>query len=183
MIARAGELAEQPHHYFTDQFRNPYVIDGFRVGLGVEISDALGASISAFCTGVGSSASLLGVGAAIRAVSPHAQVVALEPASSAAISGGERGPFKLQGWSGFVPPLYRPEEVDRVVPVLDDDALAMTLQLAREEGIFTGVSGGANVVGALALARELAPSDVVVTLAPDSGYKYLASEPYRRFTR
>jgi cysteine synthase A len=181
MVARAGELAEQPHHYFTDQFRNPYIIDGFRAELGREIADALGATMSAFCTGVGSSASLLGVGAAVRKVSPEAQVVALEPASSAAISGSESGAFKIQGWSGFVPPLYRGDQVDRVLSIADDEALEMTVRLAREEAIFTGVSGGANVAGALRLAREFDPSGVVVTLAPDSGYKYLASEPYRRF--
>jgi cysteine synthase A len=183
MVARAAELAELPGHYFTDQFRNPYVIDGFRAELGKEITDALGSTISAFCTGVGSSASLLGVGAAVRETSPEAQVVALEPASSAAISHGESGPFKIQGWSGFVPPLYRRHEVDYVVTVADAEALEMTLRLAREEAIFTGVSGGANVSGALRLAQQFPPSGVVVTLAPDSGYKYLDSEPYRRFTR
>jgi cysteine synthase A len=179
MVEHAGDLAKLPNHHFTDQFRNPYVVDGFRIGLGREIAESLGSSISAFCTGVGSSASLQGVGAAVRAGSPDALIVALEPAGSAAISGGGSGSFKIQGWSGFVPPLYRPDEVDEVLTVEDDEALQMTLRLAGEEGIFTGISGGANVSAAVRLAAQLPPSGLVVTLAPDSGYKYLASEPYQ----
>jgi cysteine synthase len=180
MVERASELAELPHHFFTDQFRNPYVVDGFRNGLGREITEALGSSISAFCTGVGSSASLQGVGAAVRGASPGARIVALEPACSAAISTGGSGSFQIQGWSGFVPPLYRPENVDEVLTVRDDDALQTTLRLASEEGIFTGVSGGANVSAARVLAARLPPDGIVVTLAPDSGYKYLSGEPFRR---
>jgi cysteine synthase A len=183
MVTRASELAKAPNHYFTDQFRNPYVIDGFRNGLGREIAEALGPSISAFCTGVGSSASLHGVGAAVREANAETLIVALEPASSAAISRGESGPFKIQGWSGFVPPLYRPNDVDRVLTIEDEAALEMTLRLAREEAIFTGISGGANVAGAFELAAQLPANATVVTLAPDSGYKYLANEPYRRFAR
>jgi len=183
MVARAGELAQQTGHYFTDQFRNPYVVAGFRVGLGAELVDALGGQIGAFCTGVGSSASLLGVGAAVRAANANTRIVALEPASSAAISGGSRGPFKIQGWSGFIPPLFDGEQVDDVLRIEDEAALGMTLRLAREEALFTGVSGGANVVGALRLAELLPRDAIVATLLPDSGYKYLAADPYRRFAR
>jgi cysteine synthase A len=138
----------------------------------------LGSSIAAFCTGVGSAASLRGVGAAVRKVNSAARVVALEPAGSPTISGGTRSEFKLQGWSGFVPPLYRPDEVDDVLMVGEEEALEMTLRLAREEGIFTGVSGGANVMGALLVGDRLRAGEAVVTLAPDSGYKYLAGEPF-----
>jgi cysteine synthase A len=180
MVERAHELAELPKHFFTDQFRNPYVIDGFRVGLGREIAAALGSSISAFCTGVGSSASLQGVAAAIRETSPETRIVALEPAGSAAISAGGSGSFKIQGWSGFIPPLYRAEGVDQVLTVEDEEALETTLRLASEEGIFTGVSGGANVSAAIKLAERFGPEGMVVTLAPDSGYKYLSAAPFRR---
>jgi cysteine synthase len=180
MVDRASELAALPGHFFTDQFRNPYVIDGFRVGLGREITDVLGSSIGVFCTGVGSSASVQGVGAAIRETNPDALIVALEPLGSAAISAGGSGSFKIQGWSGFIPPLYRAENIDRVLAVDDQDAMLTTLRLASEEGLFTGLSGGANVSAALRLAQELTPDEVVVTLAPDSGYKYLSGEPFVR---
>ena len=99
-----------------------------------------------------------------------------------AISAGMSSSFKIQGWSGFVPPLYRREDVNEVLTVKDDEPLRMTLRLAGEEGIFTGVSGGANVSAAVRLAARFPPTGVVVTLAPDSGCKYLASEPYQDVT-
>ncbi len=84
----------------------------------------------------------------MRGANAEALVVALEPANSAAISHGKSGSFKIQGWGGFVPPLYRPDEVDHVLAIEDEAASEMTLRLAREEAIFTGISGGANVAGA-----------------------------------
>ncbi|MFF9776309.1 pyridoxal-phosphate dependent enzyme [Streptomyces sp. NPDC013978] len=88
---------------------------------------------------------------------------------------GTRGVFAMQGWSGFAPPLFDMDAVDAVDLISDDDAFATTSRLAEEEGIFTGVSGGANVYGALRLAAQLPREAAVVTLAPDSGYKYLSS--------
>jgi len=182
MVKRAGEYAELPNHHFTDQFRSPYIIPGLREGLGREILDRLGGSVTAYCAGVGSGATLLGPAEVLRQANPAIRIVALEPAGSPVLSGGARGPFKIQGWSGFVPPLYRPELVDAIETITDEQAMSTTLRLARDEGIFTGVSGGANVAGAVRIAASLGPDDIVVTVVPDSGYKYLAAEPYLQAT-
>src|SRR5207253_3178291 len=96
-------------------------------------------------------------------------VCALEPAGSAAISGGPRGSFAMQGWTGFLPPHWEPDRIDSFETIEDGEAIEMTLRLAREEGVFAGISTGANVVGSLRLAEKLGPGGVIVTLAVDSG--------------
>ena len=176
MVARAGELAERPGHYATDQFSNPYVVPDHRDRLGREILEQTEGRVTAFCHGLGTASSLMGVSDALR---PHGVFVqAHEPASSAAICGGEPGPFLIQGWTGFVMPHWDPERVDHVEPIEDDAALSMTARLALEEGIFAGISTGANVEGAHRLAERLGPDAVIVTLAVDSGFKYLSVAPY-----
>jgi cysteine synthase A len=176
MVERAAELADQPGHYGTDQFRNPYIIPDHRDRLGGEIWEQTGGRVTAFCHGMGTASSLMGVSDALR---PHGVFIqALEPASSAAITGGERGPFLIQGWTGFVMPHWDAGRVDHVEPIGDQEAVEMTLRLAKEEGIFAGISTGANVVGAHRLAERLGPDAVIVTLAVDSGFKYLSVAPY-----
>jgi cysteine synthase len=105
-------------------------------------------------------------------------IQAHEPAGSAAISGGKRGAFLIQGWTGLVMPHWHPERVDRVEPIADEEALEMTRRLAQEEGIFAGISTGANVVGAHRLAASLGPDAVIVTLAVDTGFKYMSVAPF-----
>jgi cysteine synthase A len=176
MVERAAELADQPGHYGTDQFRNPYIIPDHRDRLGGEIWEQTSGRVTAFCHGMGTASSLMGVSDALR---PHGVFIqALEPASSAAITGGERGPFLIQGWTGFVMPHWDAGRVDHVEPIGDQEAVEMTLRLAQEEGIFAGISTGANVVGAHRLAERLGPDAVIVTLAVDSGFKYLSVAPY-----
>jgi len=176
MVDRAAELAAQPGHYATDQFNNPYIIPDHRERLGREIWEQTGGRVTAFCHGVGTASSLMGVSEALK---PHGVYIqAHEPASSAAISGGAAGPFLIQGWTGFVMPHWNPEQVDQVEPIDDDEAVAMTARLARDEGIFAGISTGANVVGAHRLAARLGPKAVIVTLAVDTGFKYLSVSPF-----
>jgi cysteine synthase A len=176
MVARAAELATQPGHYATDQFNNPYIIPGHRDGLGREIWEQTDGRVTAFCQGMGTASSLMGVSDALR---PHGVLIqAHEPASSAAISGGDRGPFLIQGWTGLVMPHWSPEKVDQIEPIADDEALEMTRRLAQEEGIFAGISTGANIVGAHRLAQQLGPDAVIVTLAVDTGFKYMSVAPY-----
>jgi len=176
MVARAGELAAQPGHFATDQFNNPHPIAHHRDHLGREIWEQTGGRVTAFCHGLGTAGSLMGVAEALR---PHGVFIqAHEPASSAAISGGGAQAFAIQGWTGFVMPHWYPDRVDHVEPIEDDAAIAMTVRLAQEEGIFAGISSGANVVGANRLAERLGPDAVIVTLAVDSGFKYLSVDPF-----
>ncbi len=176
MVARAAELAAQPGHYATDQFNNPYIIPDHRDRLGREIWEQTDGRVTAFCHGMGTASSLMGVSDALR---PHGVFIqAHEPASSAAITGGGSGPFAIQGWTGLVMPHWDPDRVDHVEPIPDDEALEMTRRLAREEGIFAGISTGANVVGAHRLAERLGPDAVIVTLAVDTGFKYMSVTPF-----
>ena len=176
MVARAAELAAQPGHYATDQFNNPYIVPGHRERLGREIWEQTDGRVTGFCHGLGTAGTLMGVSEALRPRGVFIQ--AHEPASSAAISGGAPGPFLIQGWTGMVVPHWDESKVDHVEPIGDDEALEMTLRLAREEGVFAGISSGANVVGALRLAERLGPDSVIVSLAADTGFKYVSVRPY-----
>jgi cysteine synthase A len=176
MVARAAELAARPGHYATDQFNNPYIVPDHRDKLGREIWEQTDGRVTAFCQGMGTASSLMGVSEALKPRGVFIQ--AHEPAGSAAISGGERGPFLIQGWTGGVMPHWDPEKVDHVEPIADDEALEMTRRLSGDEGIFAGISTGANVVGAHRLAERLGPDAVIVTLAVDSGFKYMSVAPY-----
>lgn len=175
MMARAQELASRPGHYATDQFHNPYAVPGHRDHLGREIWDQTQGRVTAFTQGIGTAGSLMGVAHALkpRGVFIHA----LEPASSAALSGGSRGAFAMQGWAGFAVPQWDADMVDVVDAIGDDEAKAMMLRLARDDGIFAGISTGANLVGAHRLAERLGPGAVIVTLAVDTAFKYLSVSP------
>jgi cysteine synthase len=176
MVARAAELAAQPGHYATDQFNNPHIIPGHREHLGREIWEQTEGRVTGFCHGMGTAGTVMGVSEALRPRGVFIQ--AHEPASSAAITRGEHGAFLIQGWTGQVMPHWNASKVDHVEPVGDEEALEMTLRLAREEGTFAGISSGANVVGAHRLAERLGPDAVIVTLAADTGFKYMSVRPY-----
>jgi cysteine synthase len=176
MVERASELAQAPGHYATDQFHNPYIIPGHRDGLGREIREQTEGRLTAFCQGIGTGSSLIGVADALKPNGVFIQ--GHEPAGSAAITGGGSGPFLIQGWTGFVVPHWDPDKVDHVEPIGDDEAIEMTRRLSREEGIFAGISSGANVVGAHRLAERLGPEAVIVTLAVDTGFKYMSVSPF-----
>jgi cysteine synthase A len=176
MVVRAAELASAPGRYATDQFNNPYIIPDHRDRLGREIWEQGAGRVTAFCHGMGTASSVMGVSDALK---PHGVFIqAHEPAASPAISGGERGPFLVQGWTGLVMPHWDPERVDHLEPIGDEEAIEMTLRLSHEEGIFAGISTGANVVGAHRLAERLGPDAVIVTLAVDSGFKYMSVSPF-----
>jgi len=125
---------------------------------------------------MGTASSLIGVSDALRPRGVFIQ--AHEPAGSPAIGGGTRGSFLIQGWTGLVMPHWDAGKVDHLEAIGDEEAVEMTLRLAREEGVFAGISTGANVVGAHRLAERLGPQAVIVTLAVDTGFKYMSVAPY-----
>src|SRR5690348_5299983 len=143
MVARAAELAARPRHYATDQFTNPYIIPGHRDRLAREIWEQTGGRVTAFCHGMGTAGTVLGVSEALRPRGVFIQ--AHEPASSAAISGGEPGPFLIQGWVGFVMPHWDASKVDHVEPIEDDEAVEMTRRLAQQHNNSPDISTRANV--------------------------------------
>jgi cysteine synthase A len=112
------------------------------------------------------------------------EMIAVEPAESAVLSGGGAGPHKIEGVGiGYTPPLWEPSLVDGILSVATDDAKAMARRLAREEALFAGTSSGANVIAAIRVAQRLGPGSTVVTLLADSGLKYLSTDVYRATSR
>jgi cysteine synthase len=175
MVARAEEIAQRPGHYATDQFNNPYIVPGHRDWLAREIWEQTKGRVTGFTQGVGTGSSLMGVSDALK---PHGVTIqALEPAGSATLTGDQPGVFAMQGWAGFKVPQWAPGKVDHVDAIADDEALKMMLRLSREEGIFAGISTGANVVGAHRLAERLGPDAVIVTPAVDTAFKYMSVSP------
>ncbi len=179
MIEEARKLSTEPGVYWTNQFHNADSIVGYR-GIGDELLRQVGGAIDVFCAAVGTAGMLRGVAQALRAAGRPTRVVALEPASSPVISGGVPGTHHVEGiGAGFVPPLLKPEDYDEVRGIDEGQAREVARRLAREEGIFAGISTGLNVRAALDIARELGPGKTVVTVAVDSGLKYLAGDLYR----
>lgn len=178
MIEQAREIAQRPGHWWADQLNNHDAIAGYH-SLGEEIWTQSGGSVDAFVHMVGTAHSIHGVAETLRAHKP-VRVVAVEPAESAVLSGGPTGSHKIEGTGiGFIPPLWQPEAVDEILSVSTEDAMSMARRLAREEGIFAGTSSGANVVAALRIAERLGSGATVVTLAVDSGLRYLSTPLYR----
>ena len=179
MIEMVRDLARSPGTYWTDQFNSTDSVAGY-AEIGRELVTQAAGPIDAFCGCVGTGGMLVGVSRALRAANSSVRIVALEPASSAVISTGRPGTHHVEGTgAGFVPPLLTPAEYDEARGINEDEGRAMARRLAREEGIFAGTSTGLNVVGALALARELGPGKTVATVAVDSGLKYLAGDLYQ----
>ncbi len=179
MIEAASALADEPASYWTDQLNNVDQLGAYE-RLADEIWRQTEGRIDGFVQSVGTSGSLRGTGEALRRRNDGVRLVAVEPAESAVLSGGPSGAHKIDGvGAGFVVPLWREGLADGIERVSTDQAVAMAVRLAREEGLFAGTSTGANVVAALRLAERLAPRATVVTLMCDSGMKYLSSALYR----
>jgi len=178
MIERSKEIVEETGGFATDQFNNRDMVEGYRA-VGGELLEQLGGRIDAFCTYVGTAGCFCGVTRELRAALPHLHRVAVEPAESPVLSGGEPGTHRIEGGGvGFWPPLLREDDVDEVVAVSTAEAFAMARRAAGEAGLWSGPSTGANLVVALELARRLGEGKRVVTPVVDSGLKYLAGDLY-----
>ncbi len=180
MVRRAGEIAAATGAFWTDQFNNTDMLDGYR-RLGEELLEQLPGppAIGVFCSYVGTAGCFLGTTRALAGRLPDLHRVVVEPAESAVLSGRPAGTHHIEGGGiGRWPPLLRAEDFDEVIAVPEADAFAMAREAARTDGIFSGPSTGANLVAALQLARRLGPGHRVVTVQVDSGLKYLAGKLY-----
>jgi cysteine synthase len=181
MVRRAREIAMETGAFWTDQFNNADMINGYR-HLGEELLEQLPGPpvIAAFCSYVGTAGCFLGTTSMLSAKLPALHRVVVEPAESAVLSGGVAGTHHIEGGGiGSWPPLLRREDFDEVVAVPEADAFAMARRAAQTEGIFSGPSTGANLVAALQIAHRLGAGHRVVTVQVDSGLKYLDGPLFR----
>jgi len=178
MMERAQEIVAETGGFATDQFRNRDMLGGY-AALGRELLADLDGRIDAYCGYVGTAGCFLGVTRELRSSLPGLLRVAVEPAESAVLSGGEPGTHRIEGGGvGFRPPLLEEDDVDEVQAVSTADAFAMARRAAREEGLWSGPSTGANLTVALVLARRLGEGARVATTLVDSGMKYLGGDLY-----
>ncbi|MES2279611.1 MAG: cysteine synthase family protein [Bacteroidota bacterium] len=178
MRERAAEICKQPGTYPTDQFRNHDAVIGYS-RIGTELLKQMPGPISVFCGAAGTGGMIGGVSEALKAADINIKIVVLEPASSPVISTGVKGNHRVEGVSpGFISEVLARAVYDEVRTIDEKEARDMARLLATKEGIFAGISSGMNVVAALQLAKELGPGHNVVTVACDSGMKYLAGDLY-----
>jgi cysteine synthase A len=178
-IAAAREIVESEAAFMPQQFDNPANPAAHAQHTAREIVDTLGPHIDALISAVGTGGTISGVGAELKRRSPGVRVIAVEPESSAVLSGGEAGPTKIQGiGAGFVPRNFDRSTVDEVRLISDREAYDMKRRLAREEGLLVGISSGANVAVAADVARELGPRATVVTFLFDTGERYFSLDEY-----
>jgi cysteine synthase len=177
-IAKAEELAKSDQRYFVpQQFENPANPAIHRATTAEEVWKQTDGNVDIFIAGVGTGGTITGVGQVLKEHKPDVKIIAVEPAASPVLSGGQKGPHPIQGiGAGFIPPVYDESVVDEVIQVGNEHALGMARRLASEEGLLVGISSGAAVVAALEVARrpENKGKQVVVVL-PSSGERYLST--------
>jgi len=176
-VDAARAMAANADVFLPDQFSNPANPEAHRRTTGPELWDALNERIDVLVCGVGTGGTITGTGEFLKARNPRLAVVAVEPASSAVLSGRAPGPHKIQGiGAGFVPPVLNREIIDEVVPIEDEDALQAARDVARREGVLVGISCGAALAAAIQVGRrpESKGKRIVVVL-PDSGERYVST--------
>jgi cysteine synthase A len=176
-VDAAQALAGEPDVFLPDQFSNPANPEIHRRTTGPEILEALDDRVDVFVVGVGTGGTITGAGEVIKQRCPGCRIVAVEPRTSAVLSGGRPGPHKIQGiGAGFVPSVLNRQLLDEVIPVDDEVAIETARRLAREEGVLAGISCGAAVAAALQIAtRPESRGARIVTVLPDSGERYVST--------
>jgi len=175
-VHAANELVRaHPDYFMPQQFENPANPDVHRRTTALEILEAVDGRLDAFVAGVGTGGTLTGVGEVLKAKLPGLPIIAVEPARSPVLSGGKARPHAIQGiGASFVPGVLNRAVIDRIIQVRDEDATVWSRRLCREEGLLVGISAGAAAFAACAVAGELGPEQVVVTVLPDTGERYLS---------
>ncbi|MBD5432004.1 MAG: cysteine synthase A [Lactobacillus sp.] len=178
-IAKAEELVKEHGYFMPMQFDNPENPNIHELTTGPEIIGAfqgLGKKIDAFVAGVGTGGTLSGIGRALKQADPETKVYALEPAESPLLKDGKTGKHGIQGISaGFIPKNLDQEIYDDIVEISTDRAMEVAREVGRKEGFLPGISAGANIAGAIELAKKLGSGHSVVTVAPDGGDRYLST--------
>jgi len=177
-IKRAEELVNQGSDYFMpQQFKNPANPAAHRATTAEELWDDTDGTIDILVSGVGTGGTITGVAQVIKSRKPEFKAVAVEPARSPVLSGGEKGPHKIQGiGAGFVPDILDRSVIDEIIQVDDDDAAETARRLAKEEGIFVGISSGAATFAALKVAaRPENRNKLIVVILPSTGERYLST--------
>jgi cysteine synthase A len=178
MIEQASKFASEPDTYWTDQLNNADSLVGYRK-IGDELLEQLDRPIDVFCAMVGTGGLTMGVSSALADGGSEARIVVLEPASSPFLTKGEAGTHGVEGTGiGYLPPLLDENRYSEARAIEESDGREMARRLAAEEGLLAGTSTGLNVVGAIDIALELGPAHTVVTVAVDTGLKYLAGDLY-----
>jgi cysteine synthase A len=177
MVRRAEELAREHGWFLARQFANPANPAFHRQTTGPEIlRDFAGRRLDYWVTGWGTGGTLTGAGEVIKLARPSVRIVATEPAGASLLGGKEWKPHKIQGWTpDFVPDVLNPKVFDELVPVADEDGKATARRLAREEGIFVGISSGATLAAGLKVAERAPPGSVLLVMLPDTGERYLGT--------
>jgi len=177
MVRRAEELAEEHGWFLARQFENPANPAFHRNTTGPEIlDDFAGRRLDYWVTGYGTGGTMTGAGEVIKLARPDTTIVATEPAGAAMLGGGDWAPHKIQGWTpDFIPEVLNREVYDELVPVTDDNAIDVARRLGAEEGIFAGISGGATLAAALAVAETAPDGSVILAMLPDTGERYLST--------
>ena len=172
-----GLMAANPNSFMPQQFNNPANPETHRKTTGEEILEQMDGKLDAFVAGVGTGGTITGVAQRLKQDLPDVKVYAVEPTASPVLSGGEPGPHKIQGiGAGFVPSVLNRDLVDAVIQVTNEDAMATSRKLARQEALLVGISAGANVWAAVQVAGRLGTGKHVVTVLCDTGERYLSTE-------
>ena len=177
MVRVAEELAEKHGWFLARQFENPANPAYHAATTGPEIlRDFAGERLDYWVTGWGTGGTLSGAGKVLKAARPDLKIVATEPEQAALLSGNEWSPHKIQGWTpDFIPGVLDASVTDEIVPVNDDEAIANALRLAREEGIFVGISAGATLTAALKVAENADNGATILAMLPDTAERYLST--------
>jgi len=172
-------IAQNPSYFMPDQFSNPANPAMHKRTTALEILESLDGKIDAFVAAVGTGGTITGCGEVFKERNAKVKVIAVEPAGSPVLSGGEPGPHKIQGiGAGFIPKVLNRAILDRVMTVTDDEAYQTAKQLSKKEGLLVGISAGANVFASQKVAQELGPGKNVVTILCDTGERYISIEKY-----